>query len=143
MPDNNPPIRLRGIDHLVLRCMRLSETMAFYTQVLGCSVRRIDAANQLYQLNAGPGALIDLVPVGSALGGQEPPASAQSNMAHFCVRIAAPDWPAIRSHLESHGIIWEEPRPRFGAEGRGPSVYIADPEGNQVELKAELDEDST
>ena len=25
---------------------------------------------------------------------------------------------------------------RYGAEGTGPSLYIADPEGNTVELKA-------
>jgi glyoxylase I family protein len=24
---------------------------------------------------------------------------------------------------------------RFGAEGQGPSMYVADPEGNTVELK--------
>jgi hypothetical protein len=26
-------------------------------------------------------------------------------------------------------------KPRYGAEGEGPSVYIEDPEGNTIELK--------
>ena len=28
-----------------------------------------------------------------------------------------------------------EAKPRFGADGRGPSIYVSDPDGNLVELK--------
>lgn len=131
-----PPIQPDGLDHVVLRCVHLHETLDFYQQVLGCALHRVDEKNQLYQLSAGPDALIDLVPVGSALGGSEAPVSDHFNMGHFCLRIAAPDWSAIGAHLDEHGISWQPPRPRFGAKGRGPSMYIVDPEGNQVELKA-------
>jgi len=138
MTEQAHAIRPAGLDHVVLRCAHLAQTLAFYEQVLGCSLQRVDEKNKLYQLNAGPDALIDLVPVGSALGGQDPPVAGQFNMAHFCIRIKAPDWSAIREHLTRHGVAWEEPRPRFGAQGRGPSLYVVDPEGNPVELKAEL-----
>ena len=45
------------------------------------------------------------------------------------------DVDAIRRHLAEHGVECGEVRDRYGAEGRGPSLYITDPEGNRVELK--------
>lgn len=134
---SKPPIRPAGIDHIVLRCARLQETLHFYETVLGCHLHRVDDTHQLYQLRAGPDALIDLVPVGSTLGGNQPPHPKRPNMAHFCLRIAAPDWATVAKHLQQQGLDWQEPRSRYGAQGRGPSVYVTDPEGNQVELKAE------
>jgi catechol 2,3-dioxygenase-like lactoylglutathione lyase family enzyme len=75
-------IRIREIDHLVLRVTDLERMLRFYCGVLGCTIeRRLDAIG-LVQLRAGR-SLIDLVPV----------------------------------------------------EGEGPSIYVADPEGNVVELK--------
>ena len=56
-------------------------------------------------------------------------------MDHFCVRVDPFDADAIARHLEAHGVDPGEVVPRFGAEGSGPSMYIADPEGNTVELK--------
>ena len=131
------PVVPLGIDHVVLRCTRLDETLDFYRGVLGCDLRRVDEVNQIYQLGAGPDALIDLVPVGSKLGGGTAPAAPQFNVAHVCLRIAEPDWERIRDHLIRHGIPWQEPRSRFGAQGRGLSIYVTDPEGNDVELKAD------
>ena len=82
-------------------------------------------------------ALIDLVPVGSRLGGAEPPDPARGNMAHFCLCIEEPDWEALASHLREHGIACEPPETRYGAGGYGPSIYVTDPEGNTVELKGD------
>ncbi|SDL66149.1 hypothetical protein SAMN05192555_10628 [Franzmannia pantelleriensis] len=41
----------------------------------------------------------------------------------------------IRRHLATHDIEAGELVQRYGAEGSGPSLYLADPEGNTVELK--------
>ena len=131
----SPPIRIDGLDHVVLRCARLDETMAFYVDVLGCTLERALPELGLHQLRAGR-ALIDLVPVGSKLGGAGPPDPEHGNMAHFCLRLDAPDWEAVAAHLRGHGIAFEPPDTRYGAGGYGLSVYIADPEGNTVELKA-------
>ena len=129
------PIRIAGLDHVVLRCARLDETAAFYIDVLGCAPERELPDIGLHQLRAGR-ALIDLVPVGSRLGGAEPPDPEHGNMAHFCLRLDAPDWEAVAAHLRGHGIAFEPPETRYGAGGYGPSVYVTDPEGNTVELKA-------
>ena len=44
------------------------------------------------------------------------------------------DGDAILAELRGHGIEAEIVS-RYGAEGEGPSVYLADPEGNTLELK--------
>ena len=54
---------------------------------------------------------------------------------HFCLRVDPFDVDAIASHLASFGIECPEPQNRYGARGLGPSLYIADPDGNTVELK--------
>ena len=128
------PIRIVGLDHIVLRCARLEATLAFYADVLGCTLERELPDIGLHQLRAGR-ALIDLVPIGSLLGGAAPPDPERPNMAHFCLRIDAPDWEALAAHLRAHGVACEPPETRYGADGHGPSVYITDPEGNTVELK--------
>ena len=129
-------LTLVGLDHVVLRCARFDETMAFYTRVLGCTPERVLEDLGLHQLRAGR-ALIDLVPIGSRLGGTEAPDVERANMAHFCLRIGGPDWDAVTAHLRSHGIEFDPPETRYGADGYGPSIYITDPEGNVVELKGD------
>jgi glyoxylase I family protein len=57
------------------------------------------------------------------------------NVDPFSLRVDPFDESAIRRQLEASGIVVGERLSRFGAEGEGPSIYIADPEGNTVELK--------
>ena len=129
-------IRIRDIDHLVLRVRDLPRMLGFYVGVLGCTVeRRLDGIG-LVQLRAGR-SLIDLVPVDGELGraGGAAPGSQGRNMDHFCLRVEPFDEAALRAHLRVHGITMAAVQQRYGAEGHGPSVYLDDPEGNVVELK--------
>lgn len=133
-------IRVRGIDHLVLRSARPEAMIAFYTDVLGMSVeRRIDDIG-LIQLRAGT-SLVDLVPVDSELGRQGGPAPGPlgRNLDHFCVRVDPFDEAAIRERLRTLGVEAGPTEQRYGAEGSGPSIYIQDPDGNTVELKGPAD----
>ena len=129
-------IRVREIDHLVLRVVDLERMLGFYRDVLGCSVGRHDDAIGLVQLRAGR-SLIDLVPVEGVLGraGGAAPAANAHNLDHFCLRVEPFDEAGLRRHLQAHGVDAGPVAARFGAEGIGPSVYLNDPEGNVVELK--------
>jgi glyoxylase I family protein len=129
-------LNIIDIDHLVLRVRDVDTMVRFYGQVLGCPVHRIDEKIQLVQLRAGR-ALIDLVPVDSALGraGGAAPGREGRNMDHFCLRVEPWDADAIGAHLRAHGVDPGAVAQRFGAQGRGPSMYVTDPEGNVVELK--------
>jgi glyoxylase I family protein len=129
-------IRIRDIDHVVLRIADLDRAMAFYCGVLGCAVERQLKERGLTQLRAGR-SLIDLVVVESELGRKLGPGPGREgrNMDHFCLRVDPFNAAEILAHLKAHGLAPGEPAQRYGAEGTGPSIYLDDPDGNTVELK--------
>ncbi|MCZ6503349.1 MAG: VOC family protein [Gammaproteobacteria bacterium] len=131
-------IRVRAIDHIVLRTAHLADMVDFYSRVLGCTVERtLPEEVGLYQLRAGS-ALIDIVAVDSELGrhGGGPPTATQNNLDHFCLQIDSFEEQALLDWLSQQGIEASEFELRYGAQGFGPSVYIRDPDGNTIELKA-------
>jgi catechol 2,3-dioxygenase-like lactoylglutathione lyase family enzyme len=125
--DTRSALRVKGLDHVVLRVADMDRAIAFYEQVLGLHIERRLPEIGLVQLRAGT-AMIDLVP-------RTEDEDDGRNMDHFAVRIAEMDVPAIAAHLKRHGIDPGEVRRRYGAEGYGSSIYITDPDGNTVELK--------
>ena len=129
-------IHIREIDHVVLRVTDLDAMIAFYCEVLGCSVARRQDAIGLVQLRAGS-AMVDLVPVDGKLGraGGAAPGAEGRNVDHVCFRVEPFDEAAIRAHLGRHGVAAGPVESRFGSEGEGPSIYLSDPEGNTLELK--------
>ena len=129
-------IRPRELDHLVLRVADLERMLAFYCGVLGCTLERREDKIGLVQLRAGR-SILDLVPVDGELGraGGAPPGREGRNLDHFCLRVEPFDEQGIRRHLRVHGVEAGPVAARYGAEGRGPSLYVTDPEGNVVELK--------
>jgi catechol 2,3-dioxygenase-like lactoylglutathione lyase family enzyme len=129
-------IRVREIDHVVIRARDLERLVRFYCDVLGCKVVRRQEAIGLVQLRAGR-SMIDLVDAAGALGqkGGGPPVADGRNMDHVCLRVEPFDAGSIRAHLHAHGIDAGPIGQRFGAEGEGPSFYVSDPEGNVIELK--------
>ena len=131
-----PAVEILGIDHVVLRVSDVARSIAFYCDVLGCKVEKRRRQLGLVQLRAG-GSLIDLVEIAGKLGrlGGAAPGEGGRNMDHFAVRVATLDPDAIRGKLAAHGVTAGEVVQRYGAEGRGPSLYIRDPDGNTVELK--------
>ena len=128
--------RILQIDHVVLRVRDLDAMLRFYTEVLGCTLERVQDELGLYQVRAGA-SLIDLVTVEGKLGraGGAAPGPHGRNLDHFCLRIEPFDGEALRAWLSSRGTRPGEVMQRFGAEGEGPSLYLSDPEGNVVELK--------
>ncbi len=130
-------IRLAGLDHIVLRVKDLERMIAFYCDVLGCTLEWRRDELGLVHLRAGR-ALIDLVPVDGPLGkiGGAPPGAEAHNMDHFCLQVAEFDAAAIEEHLRAKGVVPGETKDRYGATGRGTTIYLQDPEGNRLELKA-------
>ncbi|MDD3836668.1 MAG: VOC family protein [Phenylobacterium sp.] len=129
-------LKVSGVDHLVLRVKDLPAMLAFYVDVLGCPIERRNDEIGLIQLRAGT-SLIDLVPVDGRLGaaGGAAPGEEGRNLDHFCLRIEGFDLEAVRRHLEAHGVEMGEIGVRYGAGGEGLSVYLADPDGNGLELR--------
>jgi glyoxylase I family protein len=126
---NHGMIRIRGLDHVVLRVKDIDAMRAFYCDVLGATHVAYRPKFGMSHLRVGS-SMIDLVK-GERSG---------LNMDHFCLRLEEPfDQEAIVAHLQKHGVALGPIRSRFGAEGNGVSIYLTDPEGNTVELKGPSD----
>jgi glyoxylase I family protein len=131
------PLRLAGIDHIVLRVTDLGAMRRFYCDVVGCTVERERPDLGLTHLRAGR-SLIDLVTVNGPLGARGGAAAGSEgrNLDHVCLTLSPFDEEAARAWLAAQGVEILESGQRFGAEGEGMSLYIRDPEGTIVELKA-------
>lgn len=111
-----------AIDHVVFRVVDLDRVSRFYIDVLGATWEKKQEDIGLYQLRVGS-ALVDLVPVDGKLGQKggarrEAKDAMSTTSASACCRgTARQSWRTC------------------GAEGDGPSIYLADPEGNVLELK--------
>lgn len=128
-------ITVTNIDHVVLRISNLETMARFYIDVLGARWEKKQEALGLYQLRLGT-SLLDLLPVDGKLGrmGGAAPGKEGRNVDHICFRVLPWDGEAVLAHLRANGIEGEIVS-RYGADGDGPSVYLADPEGNALELK--------
>ncbi len=136
------PFQIERIDHVVLRVQDLPRAVAFYRDVLGCSVARERPSLGMVHLHAGA-SMIDLVDVAGRLGtpGGAAPGAQGRNMEHVCLRVEPFDVEQLRAHLQAHGVALQgKPESHYGAEGDGVSVYLRDPEGNGVELKGPASE---
>ncbi|MEL7219361.1 MAG: VOC family protein [Pseudomonadota bacterium] len=138
MIGNENPIRPSKIDHLVLKVHDLDKMMAFYIDVLGCTIEREPGDFRLAQLRAGT-SLIDLLDARSEFGlrSGSPPDGKAPNMDHFCLKVQPWNDAAILAHLDTHSVEHGPIASRNGADGQGPSLYLLDPEGNSVELKGD------
>jgi glyoxylase I family protein len=115
-----------GLDHVVLRVRDQAATQAFYIDVLGCTLERVNAPLSLIHLRFGE-QLIDILP-GNGDGG--------TGMDHVCLSIRCDDLGKVADVLREKGVKLEgEIRDRFGAWGSGPSLYFRDPDGYRIELK--------
>ena len=129
-------IRIRQIDHVVIRVKNLEGMIAWYRDVLGCELERGPGDFRLAQLRAGA-SLIDLVDANGPFGqksGSEPDQLAP-NMDHVCFQVHPWDTRTIRAKLDAHNVEYGKVEERHGATGLGPSIYLRDPEGNRIELK--------
>ncbi|MCE0459934.1 VOC family protein [Pseudomonas uvaldensis] len=130
------PFEIKHLDHIVLRVQDMQASLHFYSQMLGCQIKK--RRDDLGMIHLGAGAsMIDLVDARGVLGlqggGLADPQ--HRNVDHFCLRIAPFDEDHILGFLHAAGIKADKAVTRYGAEGNGPSIYCFDPDGNQVELK--------
>ena len=118
---------IQQLDHVVLRVADMERAIRFYCDALGCKVERKVESISLVQLRAGA-SLIDLVP-------RAQDDTESGDLDHFALRIDPFEPETLTAHFAKYGISLGEVARRYGAEGYGPSLYLNDPDGNQVELK--------
>jgi catechol 2,3-dioxygenase-like lactoylglutathione lyase family enzyme len=126
---------VRALDHFVLRVVDLERSLAFYRGLLGLGVEGLEEHRRgekpFVSLRIGE-SLLDLVP--------DPtfdPAGAASvgGFVHFCLTLDGLDAAVTRLRAAGARFLHDDPVPRGGARGIGPSIYALDPDGYVVELK--------
>jgi catechol 2,3-dioxygenase-like lactoylglutathione lyase family enzyme len=130
-------LRVVGLDHIVLWSSDVERSVAFYRDVLGCAVERYDEwrAGSVFfpSVRLSESTLIDIFPGGAEGAGQAQP----RNLNHFCLHVEAEDMASLRDELRDAGVpIIGDIGSRWGARGDGTSLYIQDPDGNDIELKS-------
>ncbi|MEY9963976.1 catechol 2,3-dioxygenase-like lactoylglutathione lyase family enzyme [Streptacidiphilus sp. MAP12-16] len=120
-------MRVIGLDHIVLNVADVERSLDFYCGTLGLEPVRVEewraGKAPFPSVRIDPGTIIDLF-LQERTG---------DNMNHLCLEVEPLDWQEV---IAAGGLeVVDGPGPRFGARGSGQSVYVADPDGNTVELR--------
>lgn len=123
------PIRITGLDHVVLTVADQDRAIAFYRDVVG--MRPVSFGGGRWALEFGP-SKINLHETGHEIAPHA--ARPVPGSADFCLVTITP-LDEVRAHLRAHGVAIEAgPALRTGARGPMTSVYIRDPDRNLVEI---------
>jgi catechol 2,3-dioxygenase-like lactoylglutathione lyase family enzyme len=116
-----------GLDYLVLNVADVRRSVAWYRDRLGLPVERFDEWERgevfFPSLRIDEHTIIDLV---------EHERSGV-NVDHLCLVLADADIDALAASGDFDVV--DGPADLWGARGMGRSVYVADPDGNRVELR--------
>jgi catechol 2,3-dioxygenase-like lactoylglutathione lyase family enzyme len=123
-------MKVVGFDHLVLKVADVERSLAFYCGELGLAPERVEewrAGEVLFpSVRITDTAIIDLL-AGERTG---------DNVDHFCLVVARTDLAAVAAS-GSFDVVGGGPVDGlFGAQGLATSLYVRDPDGNVVELRA-------
>jgi catechol 2,3-dioxygenase-like lactoylglutathione lyase family enzyme len=117
-----------ALDHLVLVVADVERSLAWYQHHLELTGVRVDewraGEAPFPSLRVSADTIIDLVP-GDRDG--------RGHLDHLCFVVSEDDLAALRASNELR-IVAEGPR--FGARGMASSIYVEDPDGLTVEIRA-------
>jgi catechol 2,3-dioxygenase-like lactoylglutathione lyase family enzyme len=121
-------VRVIELDHLVLNVRDTRASVAWYRDKLGLAPLRFEEWERgevfFASVRINDGTIIDLL--------ETPPTG--KNVDHFCVVLeSGTDLQALKDGGEFDVV--EGPVTRWGARGDATSLYVRDPDGNQVELR--------
>jgi catechol 2,3-dioxygenase-like lactoylglutathione lyase family enzyme len=131
--------KMTALDHIVLNVRDIDRALQFYTGVLGLAGERVELFKSgkvgFPSVRVNDATIIDLFPRTTddhrALGEK-----VNGNLNHLCLVVDAGDFSAVIEELQANQIaVREGPVSRWGARGRGTSVYFLDPDGNEVEVR--------
>ncbi|MFV0523164.1 MAG: VOC family protein [Acidimicrobiales bacterium] len=121
-------MHVHTLDHIVLNCADVETSLAWYTERIGLVGDRVDEWRTgevpFPSVRINDHVLIDLFD-GPHDG---------TNLNHFCLVVDRADVDRVVDDPAFEVV--DGPGDRYGARGRGWSVYVRDPDGNIVELRS-------
>ena len=126
-----------GIDHVVMYSGDSERTIAFYRDVLGCTIELEDEWRSgrmpVFRLRFNPDHYVNVHPSGAVLTPRA--GTAAPGGLDICFRTSLTSDEVVE-RFTSHGVPVEVgPVPRRNAVGaESVSVYVRDPDGNLVEV---------
>ena len=121
-------MHVHELDHIVLNVGDVERSLAWYTDLLGLAPDRVDewrAGDVPFpSVRINERCIIDLFAVERS----------GENLNHLCLVVDPADVDAVAA--DDRFEIVDGPGRRWGARGDGRSVYVRDPDGNTVELRA-------
>jgi catechol 2,3-dioxygenase-like lactoylglutathione lyase family enzyme len=129
-------LRITAMDHIVLNVSDIDRSLAFYINVLGLKGERVDQFRRgevgFPSVRISDTTLIDLTKV------EPPPVGEGSgrNLNHYCMVAESLDLTALVEMLQRNDVlVLRGPVSRWGARGQAMSVYLLDPDGNEIEIR--------
>ncbi len=131
------PIQVKEMDHIVLNVADAERSLAFYMGPLGLKGERIQAFREgevgFPSVRINEHTLIDLSPNGESPADR---GTIRGNLNHFCLVVDQVDFSMVLDFLKEKGVeVITGPVSRWGARGRATSIYILDPDRNEIELR--------
>ncbi len=124
-------IDVLSLDHIVLRVADVERSLDWYTSMLGLDPVRVDewrAGNCPFpSVRISADTIIDLI------DGDVP--GEGRNLDHFCIVVTADSLAHVRASSEFE-IVRDPDVELFGARGMADGLYVSDPDGNEIELRA-------
>ena len=140
-------VKVKEMDHIVLRVKDIDTSIRFYNQILGLSTERLEEFKAgkvpFPSVRINGDTIIDLFKFESRPDGSIEP----RNMDHYCVVVEPTDLSEVAAKLQALGVKMAPANPfrpeekggpftpRWGAHGNGTSLYIYDPDENVLELR--------
>jgi catechol 2,3-dioxygenase-like lactoylglutathione lyase family enzyme len=119
--------RVTGLDHIVLLVEDVERSVAWYVDELGLAAERLEEWRDKKVFF--PSVRVSATTVIDILRGER----GEKNVDHFCLVVEDDVGELARS---GRFDVVDGPAPRWGAQGEATSIYVTDPDGNVVELRA-------
>lgn len=135
------PVKIAALDHIVLNVRDIDQSLGFYTQVLGLQGERVEefkaGKTGFPSVRINEHTIIDLNPLKKESGERHPEREkGHENLNHFCLVAEKADLTEIIAYLKNHKVsVLRGPVSRWGARGRATSIYLLDPDGNEIEIR--------
>lgn len=112
-------IGVSGLNHVTLAVRELDRSIAFYRDLLGCTVRAVWA----------DGAYLEAGPLWLCLARDDQARSSpHADCTHIAFSVPMSEYDALSAQLIARCVIWKTDR------SEGASTYFLDPDGHKLEI---------